>query len=81
MNEIYVIVWTGRDCQSDVWDTYPMLDEGYFTDKQKAQSYADYLNKEQYGDIDPDCDDQEQYGIVAVCPSTKGAIDEQKSTN
>ena len=66
MDTIYVIVWTGRDSESGVWDTYPMLDEGYFISKEKAQDWADYLNEGQYGEVDPDDDDQGQYGIRAV---------------
>lgn len=68
---IYVIVWTGRDCDSGVWDTYPMLDEGFFYDKHKAQDWADYLNASEMPDYDADAEDMPSYGIQSVCLNDK----------
>lgn len=47
--EIYVIVYSGRDKDSGVWDEYPCLDYGYFTDKDAADKFAEHLNKEEWG--------------------------------
>ena len=66
MQEIYLIVWVGRDCESGVWGEYPCLDFGYFTDKNKAQSKADELNNETPREYDTDADDIETYVIQLV---------------
>lgn len=44
-DDIYVIVWRGRDCDSGVWDDYPILLEGYFNDYQSANARAKELEK------------------------------------
>lgn len=66
MTDIYIIVWTGRDSESGVWDTYPCYNYGYFTNKDSAQEFADILNKTEPREYDTDADDMETYGIQVI---------------
>lgn len=66
MNDIYIIVWTGRDSESGVWDTYPCYNYGYFTNKDSAQEFADILNKTEPREYDEDANDMETYGIQVI---------------
>lgn len=66
MNKIYLIVWTGRDCDSGVWDNYPYFEAGFFTSKQKAQEWADYMNETSEFDYDEDAEDTPSFQIMSV---------------
>lgn len=47
--QVFIIVYTGRDKDSNVWDDYPCLDHGYFDDKKRAEQVADRLNTYEWG--------------------------------
>jgi hypothetical protein len=66
MNKIYIIVWTGRDSDTEHWDKYPCLEDGFFTDKEKAQEYADYLNASEEPEYDEYAEEESGYGIVEI---------------
>lgn len=66
MNKIYLIMWNGRDVDSDIWDSYPCYDQGFFLNKQKAQDCADYLNKTSDFDYDYEAEETPNYSILMV---------------
>lgn len=66
MNKIYIIVWTGRDSDTGYWGQYPCLEDGFFTNKQKAQEYADYLNASEEPEYDEDAEEKSEYGITEI---------------
>ena len=72
MKEIYIIMWTGRDSESGVWDTYPCFNYGYFIDYESAQDKADELNRTEPREYDADADDMETYVVQVIQPATKG---------
>lgn len=66
VTDIYVITWTGRDAESGVWDVYPVLRFGYFTDADTASIKAQELNKKLPGEYDEDSGEEEKYDYVAI---------------
>lgn len=66
MKDIYIIVWTGRDSDSDIWGTYPRYNYGYFISKESAQEFADILNKTEPGEYDSNAYNTEAYGIQVI---------------
>lgn len=67
--ELYVIVWTGRDCESGVWDEYPCFQYGYFTSKLEALQRATDLNNEEPGEYDEDAEEESAYGVKTILPA------------
>ena len=67
--ELYVIVWTGRDCESGVWDEYPCFQYGYFTSKLEALQRATDLNNEEPGEYDDDAEEESAYGVKTILPA------------
>ena len=67
--ELYVIVWTGRDCESGVWDEHPCFQYGYFTSKLEALQRATDLNNEEPGEYDDDAEEESAYGVKTILPA------------
>jgi hypothetical protein len=66
MNQIFIIVWTGRDCISGIWAEYPCFDLGAYTSAERAQEIADKLNESEPRDYDADADDFPTYAIQTI---------------
>lgn len=66
MNKIYIIVWIGRDSDTEFWGNYPCLEHGFFTNKEKAQKYADYLNASIEPEYDEEAEEKPEYGITEI---------------
>lgn len=66
MDEIYIIVWTGRDSDTGYWGHYPCLDDGFFTSKKEAEEYAEYLNASEEPEYDEDAEESTSYGVVKL---------------
>lgn len=66
MQKIYMLVWVGRDYDTGYWGEYPCLDEGFFTDENAAQEYADYLNDSGEFDYDDDREETPHYRVQYV---------------
>ena len=66
MNEIYIIVWTGRDSESGIWDTYPVWRFGYYTNEEIVKEKVKQLNDYMPGEYDPDTEEEEKYDYKTV---------------
>ena len=66
VTDIYIIVWSGRDAESGIWDNYPQLDYGYFTDADTASIKANELNRLYPGEYDEDAEEDEKFDYVAI---------------
>lgn len=42
---VYIIVWRGRDRNTDAWDDYPLSNRGVFTSKQLAEKRKELFRK------------------------------------
>ena len=72
MNEIYIIMWRGRDVETGVWDDYPCFSQGYYTDYNTAQAVVDELNNTDPREYDAEADDMETYVVQVIHPAKKG---------
>lgn len=66
MKPIYIIVWEGRDADSEIWDIYPVWRFGYFTDEEAVKKKVEALNKAHPGEYDPDAEAEEKYDYKTV---------------
>lgn len=68
MDNIFIIVWVGRDADSGVWDRYPYMNFGYFRNRSNAEAACRTINKYQGCAYDPDADEEEHYEVEGLCP-------------
>ena len=74
MQSIYIIVWEGRDSDTEIWDTYPCYGFGFFTNEESARQKAKQLNKEEPGEYDEEAEATEKYMYLEIKPA-KGLKD------
>lgn len=78
MNKIYIIVWVGRDSDSDVWDEYPEYRFGFFTNEDTVKAKVFSLNKSTPGEFDENAEEAEGYSYREILPATHIACISQK---
>lgn len=76
MKPIYIIVWTGRDCDSEIWGTYPCYEYGYFTDMDEVLAYARKWNELEEFEYDSDAEETPYYAIKEIKPYIKEQDDD-----
>lgn len=63
---VYIIVWRGRDRNTDAWDDYPLSNRGVFTSKQLAEKERSYLEKLYPPQYDDEADEYEMFFIQEI---------------
>lgn len=64
--EIYMIFWVGRDSDSGIWGSYPVVEEGYYDTHTDAHLRAMKLNDEQPPEYDKDAGENMRYEVVRI---------------
>lgn len=72
MKEIFIICWEGRNCDTEIWDTYPCFEYGFYTTYNKAQAKADELNNAEPRDYDAEAEDIPTYVVQVVNNGEEG---------
>ncbi len=65
-SKVYIIMWSGRDSDSEVWDDYPCFDYGFYTDFDSAHKKVIELNEQHPGEYDSDADATETYWVKTL---------------
>lgn len=65
-NYIYIITWTGRDTDSEVWDEYPVYRYGYYTDAVAVEEKVKKLNQMRPAEYDTEAGAVECYSYRAI---------------
>lgn len=63
---IYIIVYRGRDCDTEIWDDWPMLDYGAFKNKQAAARIVEELTLRSEFEYDEEADDTPCYYVKYI---------------
>lgn len=66
MTEIYIIMWRGRDSESEIWDDYPCFNCGFFTEKDKAEQFVIDLNNQEPAEYDEDAQETSGYYVALL---------------
>ena len=69
MNKVYLIIWIGRDSDSEIWDSYPCYGFGFFTNENVIRKKVEQLNKSEPGEYDEEAEETERYDYIEI---TKG---------
>lgn len=66
VKSVFIITWTGRDSDSDIWDEYPVYRFGFYTEEARVKEKVAKLNARHPGEYDSDAEETERYDYKEI---------------